>query len=58
MGLAREGAQVAICARGADVLERTAKEIMATTGAEVFWRSADMAKAEDIQRVIDDTRAR
>jgi 3-oxoacyl-[acyl-carrier protein] reductase len=57
IGLAREGARVAICARGGDVLERTAKEIMVTTGAEVFWRSADMAQAEDITRLIDETRA-
>jgi 3-oxoacyl-[acyl-carrier protein] reductase len=57
LGLAREGARVAICARGEEILERTAREIMATTGAEVFWRRADMASAADIQRLIDETRA-
>jgi 3-oxoacyl-[acyl-carrier protein] reductase len=56
MGLAREGARLAICARGADRLERTAKEIMATTGAEVFWCQADMASAVEIQRCLDETR--
>jgi 3-oxoacyl-[acyl-carrier protein] reductase len=56
MGLAREGARLAICARGEDVLKRTAKEITATTGAEVFWCRADMASATDIQRLIEETR--
>jgi 3-oxoacyl-[acyl-carrier protein] reductase len=31
MGLAREGARLAICARGDDGLKRTAREIMVTT---------------------------
>jgi 3-oxoacyl-[acyl-carrier protein] reductase len=57
MGLAREGAKVAICARGEETLERTAREIMATTGAEVFWRPADMSRAEDIQGLIDAARS-
>jgi 3-oxoacyl-[acyl-carrier protein] reductase len=57
MGLAREGVRVAICARGEEVLERTAREIIATTGAEVFWRRADMTSAEDIHHLIDETRA-
>ena len=56
LGLAREGVRLAICARGEDGLERTAREITATTGAEVFWRRADMASATDIQRLIEETR--
>ena len=50
-GLAREGARLAICARNEAVLEQTATEISTTTGAEVFWRRADMSSAEDIQRL-------
>jgi 3-oxoacyl-[acyl-carrier protein] reductase len=57
MGLAREGAKVAICARGEETLEQAAREIMATTGAEVFWRPADMSRAEDIQALIDAARS-
>ncbi|GIX46127.1 MAG: oxidoreductase [Candidatus Tectimicrobiota bacterium] len=56
LGLAREGASVALCARGEAELERTAKEIRATTGAEVFWQRADMASAGDIERLIAATR--
>lgn len=55
LGLTREGARVAICARNEAVLEQTAEEISTTTGAEVFWRRADMTSAEDIQRLIEDT---
>ena len=49
---AREGARVAICARGEDVLRATALEIVAHTGGEIFPVVADVTKPEDIQRLV------
>jgi 3-oxoacyl-[acyl-carrier protein] reductase len=45
MALAREGADVTIVARTRDVLERTADEIAATTGAKVLPVPADLTTA-------------
>lgn len=49
---AREGARVAICARGEEVLRATALEITADTGGEVFPVVADVTKPDDIQRLV------
>lgn len=54
--LAREGANVVICARGKDDLVKTAEEISATTGRRVEWVQADITKADDIEMLIDATR--
>src|SRR5271163_4419351 len=40
--LSREGARVAICARNADDLAKTAAEISRETGHEVFQQSVDV----------------
>lgn len=53
--LAQEGAKVAICARRADLLEATAAEIRAATGAEVLALALDIAKAGDPERLIAET---
>ena len=45
---AAEGSKVAIVARGAEELQRTAREISKGTGTEVMDVTADMSKAEDI----------
>jgi 3-oxoacyl-[acyl-carrier protein] reductase len=45
MALAREGADVTIVARTRDVLERTANEIAAATGAKVIAIAADLTTA-------------
>jgi 3-oxoacyl-[acyl-carrier protein] reductase len=45
-GLVQEGARVAICARNAEQLEQTAKEL----GPNVLAVQADMSKATDIER--------
>ena len=50
--LAREGAKVAICARGEENLNATAAEIK-KFGGEVLAVSADMFKSEDIVRLFD-----
>jgi 3-oxoacyl-[acyl-carrier protein] reductase len=48
----REGAHVAICARGEDALRATALEIAVDTWGEVFPVVADVTEPEDIQRLV------
>ena len=48
---AKEGANVAICARNADRLEQTSAELR-KAGVEVLSMSADCSKAEDIERFM------
>jgi 3-oxoacyl-[acyl-carrier protein] reductase len=52
LGLAQEGADVAICARGQDLLERVAQEIAHQTGRQVFPIVADLNREEDAQRCV------
>jgi len=52
LALAREGAAVVICARSADVLERTAHEIQSTTGSTVVAVTADLSKRADVDRLM------
>lgn len=54
--LANEGCRVAICARTAADVERTAREIASHTGGDVQGFVADMAKGEDINRLLDEVR--
>lgn len=53
--LNREGAQVAICARRSDVLERAAAEIRAQTGGAVLAHPADATKPEDLEALVAKT---
>lgn len=55
MRLAREGANVVICARGQEALMRTAEEISAATGRRVEWVQADITKQDDIEMLVDAT---
>jgi 3-oxoacyl-[acyl-carrier protein] reductase len=50
--LAREGAEIAICARTAVDLEKAAAEIRAAGGRDVFWKSLDVGKAEDVKHFV------
>jgi NAD(P)-dependent dehydrogenase (short-subunit alcohol dehydrogenase family) len=50
--LGREGANVVICARRADVLERAAQDVAEDTGAQVVPVQADVTQAADVERVI------
>jgi 3-oxoacyl-[acyl-carrier protein] reductase len=50
--LAREGARVAICARGQEGLERAAAALRADTGAEVLTVQADMGVRDDARRFM------
>ena len=48
LSLAAEGADVVICARRRDVLERAAEEIRRTTGAKVTAVTTDVTKPDQI----------
>jgi 3-oxoacyl-[acyl-carrier protein] reductase len=50
--LAREGVDVAICARRAGPLEATAKEIAAETGRKIVPITADLTKDEDAKNFV------
>jgi 3-oxoacyl-[acyl-carrier protein] reductase len=56
--LSREGCRLAICARTTGDVERVAGEISAATGNEVVPFTADMSKEADIQKLVEDTRAK
>jgi len=50
--LAREGADVAICARGKELLEQVAGEIARQTGQTALPIVADLTREEDAQRFV------
>lgn len=54
MELAREGANLVICARGAEPLERTREAIASATGVEVRAIAADLSQVTDIERVTSE----
>ncbi len=51
--LAREGAQVAICARSAADLEQAARSIHEATGNEVFWQVLDVTDAARVRAFVE-----
>src|SRR5947207_1286388 len=51
--LAREGADVAICARRKDVLEAAADEIRRETGRRALAIAADLTKVDDAKNVVE-----
>src|SRR3970040_838966 len=55
IGLAREGCNVCICARDNAALAETAHVIRTETDAQVFSLVCDMARYEDIKRVVQET---
>ncbi len=55
VALAREGCRVAVCARNKDALDATAEEIRSETGAEVLAIQCDMARHDDIKRLVAET---
>jgi NAD(P)-dependent dehydrogenase (short-subunit alcohol dehydrogenase family) len=52
---ARSGADVAIIARRADVVAETVAEIKKESKGKVFGYAGDIAKADDIKRIFDQT---
>ncbi|HIE16571.1 MAG TPA: SDR family oxidoreductase [Dehalococcoidia bacterium] len=55
VGLAREGAHLAICARGESELKKTTREITSSTSARVLPVVADVTSPNDIQRLVKKT---
>jgi 3-oxoacyl-[acyl-carrier protein] reductase len=53
MGLAAEGARVAICARTEADLKAAAEEIRAKTGAEVLAIPCDVTRADQVRSLVD-----
>jgi NAD(P)-dependent dehydrogenase (short-subunit alcohol dehydrogenase family) len=51
--LAREGANVVICARGMDDLTAAATRMQAETGRQVLPVQADVEQQEDVRRLVD-----
>ncbi len=58
LGLAREGARVAICARTQATLEAAAAEIRSETGAEVLARPVDVTSHDQVRAFVAETAAR
>src|SRR5688572_14494768 len=55
LGLAREGAKLALCARSESTLRETAEEIRRETGAKVLERPLDVTDHEQVRRFVADT---
>jgi 3-oxoacyl-[acyl-carrier protein] reductase len=55
LGLAREGVHVAVCSRGEDALEATAREL-GVTGVRVFSRLCDVADPAALNAFLDAAR--
>jgi len=55
--LAREGVDVAICARRKEPLEAAAAEIAKESGRKIVAISADMTKAADVERFVKEAHA-
>jgi len=55
LALAREGSDVAICARGVEELENAAADIRAKTGRKVLAVPADMSNLDDIKNLVSST---
>jgi NAD(P)-dependent dehydrogenase (short-subunit alcohol dehydrogenase family) len=53
-GFATEGSKVVITARGKEELRQAARHIGQSTGAEVIGVAADMSKAADIARTVEE----
>ncbi len=51
--LAREGAEVAVCARSAASLEKAASAIREATGRAIFWQALDVTDAKRVQKFVD-----
>jgi 3-oxoacyl-[acyl-carrier protein] reductase len=58
LGLAAEGARVAICARSDGALKTAAAEIRQRSGAEVATIAADLSRLDEVTRVVDAALAR
>jgi len=57
LGLAREGAKLAMCARTEPELVKAAEEIYKATGAEVLTRALDVTNHEQVRKFVAETAA-
>jgi NAD(P)-dependent dehydrogenase (short-subunit alcohol dehydrogenase family) len=55
--LLKEGAKLAICGRGKEALDKAVQSIYAATGKRVLGIQADVSKADDCIRLIEETMA-
>jgi 3-oxoacyl-[acyl-carrier protein] reductase len=55
LGLAREGAKLAICSRNQESIEATANEIRGVTGVNILARPVDVTDYEQVRKFIADT---
>ena len=55
LGLAREGAKLAICARTESTLSQTAEEIRKETGVDVMALPVDVTIYEQVRRFVAET---
>jgi 3-oxoacyl-[acyl-carrier protein] reductase len=55
LGLAREGTNLALCARTESTLNATAEEIRKDPGVEVLARSVDVTEYDQVQRFVSET---
>lgn len=55
LGLAREGAKVALCARTEADIRRAGEQIAAETGADVLPLAADVTNPEELTRLVEVT---
>src|ERR1044071_5525881 len=58
MGLAREGAKLALCARTDTTLQKTAEEIRAETGVEVRAKAVDVTVRTQVSAFAQETAQR
>ncbi len=58
LGLAREGAKLALCARTESTLQETAQEIRGETGVEVATSALDVTDYAEVRRFVADIVAR
>ena len=57
LGLAKEGARLALCARTESTLDAAANEIRLATGGDVMTRALDVTVYDDVRRFVADTAA-
>lgn len=53
--LAKEGCEIAICARTASDIEKAGREIEKATGRSVLWRAMDVTKEDAVRSFVADT---
>jgi 3-oxoacyl-[acyl-carrier protein] reductase len=58
LGLAREGAKLALCARTEAAIQAAAEEIRRETGVEVLARAVDVTEHEQVQRFVTEANER